>query len=57
MASKALKKLKRRTSMNETANPQPVQLQQKIFKSPKPAKPLQILVSLIRGSQTPYELS
>ena len=47
MASKAMKKLKRRTSIqNETAaNPQPVQLQQKIFKSPKPAKPLQILVS------------
>ena len=49
MASKALKKLKRRTSMNETssANPQPAQLQQKIFKSPKAAKPLQILVSII----------
>ena len=50
MASKALKKLKRRTSMNttETSNPQPESnLQQKIFKSPKAAKPLQILVSLI----------
>ena len=33
--------------MNETTNPQPVQLQQKIFKSPKAAKPLQILVSLV----------
>ena len=48
MASKALRKLKSRKSMiNETTNPQPVQLQQKIFKSPKAAKPLQILVSLI----------
>ena len=50
MASKALKKLKRRTSMNttEVSNPQPEsKLQQKIFKSPKAAKPLQILVSLI----------
>ena len=53
MASKALKKLKRRTSMNtnetsSVSNPQPEsKLQQKIFKSPKAAKPLQILVSLI----------
>jgi len=52
MASKALKKLKRRTSMNETssANPQPAQLQQKIFKSPKAAKPLQILSGNQKGS-------
>merc|ERR1712029_145490 len=52
MASKALKKLKRRTSMNETSstNPQPAQLQQKIFKSPKAAKPLQILSGNQKGS-------
>ena len=56
MASKALKKLKRRTSMNtnETSNPQPESnLQQKIFKSPKAAKPLQILVSLIFAFANP----
>ena len=53
MASKALRKLKSRKSMiNETTNPQqPVQ--QKIFKSPKAAKPLQILVSLIFAFRRP----
>ena len=59
MASKALKKLKRRTSMNtnetsSVSNPQPEsKLQQKIFKSPKAAKPLQILVSLIFALANP----
>merc|ERR1712083_1294511 len=56
MASKALKKLKRRTSMNtnetsSVSNPLPEsKLQQKIFKSPKVAKPLQILSGNQKGS-------